>query len=64
MAPAAAPMANHFRARAVRFQTLPPFAARRASSRDFVSVAVLDFSVEGLEIGGWNFGVGRGRKLG
>src|SRR5271166_4409225 len=44
MAPAAAPRANHFRARAVRWRTLPPLAALRASSRDLVKVADLSFS--------------------
>src|SRR5271165_4074784 len=44
MAPAAAPRANHFRARALRWRTRPPLAALTASSRDLVRVAVLLFS--------------------
>src|SRR5712664_1686064 len=41
MAPAAAPMANHLALRAMRRRTLPPLAARTASSRSRARMAVL-----------------------
>jgi hypothetical protein len=43
-APAAAPSANHFAARAIRRRALPPLAARTAASRSLVSAAVLTLS--------------------
>src|SRR6266481_4886889 len=44
IAPAAAPIANHFAARAILRSTEPPFAARRASSRSLLSAWLFTFS--------------------
>ena len=44
IAPAAAPMANHFAARAILRNTDPPLAARRASSRSLPSAWLFTFS--------------------
>src|SRR6266446_10641483 len=50
IAPAAAPIANHFATRAILRSTEPPFAARRASSRSLPSAWLLTFSIRGKVI--------------